>query len=162
MRNKINRLRYKDTKFTLFVKIVMTAVYLWSCFFWAGVTILNFYINTPEYSYLATGFLTGSIFITVGLVLVFLRFHITQFPFIVAGTVIFLKHAGEMIDVAAKSEVVFKPSFELRYVPVLALAGFSFVLTVLSIARIVSERKTAEEEYNNRPAQSILEKRDSK
>lgn len=67
-----------------------------------------------------------------------------------------------MIDVAAKSDVVFKPSFELRYVPVLALAGFSFVLAVLSIARAVSERKTAEEEYNNRPAQSILEKRDSK
>ena len=148
MRNKISRLRYKDTKFTLFVKIVMTAVYLWSCFFWAGVTILNFYINTPEYSYLATGFLTGNIFITIGLVLVFLRFHITQFPFFVTGTV--------------KSDVVFKPSFELRYVPVLALAGFSFVLAVLSIARAVSERKTAEEEYNNRPAQSILEKRDSK
>ncbi|GEM_PF-2890459 len=162
MRNKINRLRYKDTKFTLFAKIVMIAVYLWSCFFWAGVTILNFYINTPEYSYLATGFLTGNIFITIGLVLVFLRFHITQFPFFVTGTVIFLKHAGEMIDVAAKSDVVFKPSFELRYVPVLALAGFSFVLAVLSIARAVSERKTAEEEYNNRPAQSILEKRDSK
>lgn len=159
MPNKINRLRYKDTRFTLFVKIIMTAVYAWSCFFWAGVTILNFYINMPEYSYLATGFLTGSIFMTVGLVLLFLRFHISQFPFIVAGTVIFLKNAGEMIDVAVKSEVVFKPSFELRYVPVIAIAGFSFVLVVMSIARIVAERKSAEEEYNNRPAQSILEKR---
>ena len=72
MLNKINRLRYKDIKFTLFVKIVMASVYAWSCFFWAGVTILNFYINTPEYSYLATGFLTGSIFMTVGVSLAFL------------------------------------------------------------------------------------------
>lgn len=159
MPNKISRLRYKDTKFTLAVKIIMTAVYAWSCFFWAGVTILNFYINTPEYSYLATGFLTGSIFITIGLILTFLRFHIAQFPFIVAGTVVFLKNAGEMIDVAIKSEVVFKPSFELRYLPVIAVAGFSFVLAVMSIARAVSERKTVQEEYNNRPTQSILEKR---
>ncbi len=160
MLKRINNLRYIDNKFTVAVKILLAVIYMWSCFFWSGVTILNFYINTPEYSYLSTGFLSGSILITLGLVLIFLRFYIIQFVFCASGTAVFLKNACEMIDVAAKSEVVFKPSFELRYMPVVALIIFSFVLAVLSAQRLISERQRKENEFNNRPAQSILEKRD--
>ncbi len=162
MLKRLNNLRYKDGKFTLLAKILLTLVYLWSCFFWSGVTILNFYINTPEYSYLSTGFLTGSILITVGMVLIYLRCYISQFALCAAGTAVFLKNACEMIDVAAKSEVVFKPSFELRYMPVIALVILSFVLAIISLQSIISERQRVKNEFNNSPTQSIFEKRDDK
>lgn len=160
MSNRINDLRYRDNKFSVLAKILITVIYLWSCFFWAGVTILNFYINTPEYSYLSTGFLSASIIITLGLVLIYLRFYISQFVFCAAGTAVFLRYACEMIDNAAETKVVFKPSFELRYMPVIALVILSFVLAVLSAQRLISERQRRKAEFNNRPSQSILEKRD--
>lgn len=160
MPNRINNLRYRDNKFTLIAKILITVIYSWSCFLWGGMTILNFYIINPDYSYLSTGFLTAGIIITLGLVLIYLRFYISQFVFCAAGTAVFLKYACEMIDNAVKIKVVFKPSFELRYLPIIALIILSFVLAVLSAQRLISEHQRKKAEFNNRPSQSILEKRD--
>ena len=42
------------------VKLAMTAIFLWSGFFWAGVTVLNFYINDLSNVRLANLFLAGS------------------------------------------------------------------------------------------------------
>lgn len=154
---KIRDLRYHDNKLTVTIKVAAAIIYAWSCFFWGGVTIINFYDIKPEYSYLATGFLAGSIVITVGIIMLFFRLYILQLPVIAAGGVIYLKNAGELIDNAARIHVVFKPSFEVRYLPVIVIIIFSVVLAMLQIWRLISIRAAAKEEYNNRPTGSILD-----
>ncbi len=149
--------RFVDNGFTIVLKVIATIVYLWSCFFWAGVTILNFYINTPEYSHLSTGFLIGTIFITVSLVLMYLRFYIVQLPLCAAGATVYLVNAGEMIDVAQHTAVVFTPSFELRYMPCVAIIIISAALAMLEIWNIISKREKAKNEFYNSPSKSILD-----
>ena len=59
----------KEHKIYLFAKLLMTLIFLWSGFFWSGVTVLNFYINMTFDSHLATLFLIGSILLLVSLIL---------------------------------------------------------------------------------------------
>lgn len=150
-------MRLKDSKGTLALKFAVVAIYIWSCFFWAGVTILNFYINDKEYSYLATGFLVGSLIIAVSIILMFFRLYIIQFPFCAVGTGIFLKNAGEMIDVADKTGVVFEPSFGARYMPCLIIAMISLVFLILQTARLILDRRADKEKFYNSPTKSILD-----
>ena len=60
--------RYSDNKLTIGMKILFSLVYAWSCFFWGGVTVINFYWFMPQEAHLASGFLIGDIFITLGLI----------------------------------------------------------------------------------------------
>ena len=154
---KTLKYRYCDNGFTITLKVIVTLIYVWSCFFWAGVTILNFYINSPESSHLATGFLVGSLLMTASLVLMYLRFYILQLPFFFLCAAVYLVHAGEMIDVAHGTSVVFTPTFELRYMPVVAIIIISAALAMLEIWHIVSIRSSEKEKFNNSPSKSILD-----
>lgn len=150
-------IRFKETKATLTLKILTSVVFLWSCFFWSGVTILNFYIIMPEYSYIATNFLIGTILITVSVIIMYFRCYILQFPVCAVGSWIYLSAAGELIDTAAKTDTVFKPSFELRYLPEIAIILFSLSLAMIHAFSVYTERAQERERYNNSPAKSILD-----
>ncbi len=144
----MNKLRYDDWAFTIILKIVATAAFLWSGFFWSGVTIINFYsFNTSE-SYRATGFLVASILILISLVLMFLRMYIIQFPICVVGSVIYLIQAGQLID---KIE-----SYTMRYIPEIAILIVSIILFTLHLARVISRTLDEKEKLNTSPAESII------
>ena len=147
--------RYSDNKLTIGMKILFSLVYAWSCFFWGGVTVINFYWFMPQEAHLASGFLIGDIFITLGLIACWLRCYILQFPLNVIGGSIYLVNAGEMIDNSAKT--VSTPAFELRYMPVAIILILSLCLLVLQLISFFAKRSQAKEEYNNRPSGSILD-----
>lgn len=137
----------------------MTAIFAWSGLFWSGVTILQFFINNTTYKYLAASFLAGSVILLAGLILAWARFYILQAVACVIGLIVYLNPAREMIDHAAETGVIFKPTFEQRYLPMVGFAILSLVLFVIRVWTAVSARIERQEEYNNRPAESILEKR---
>lgn len=143
----------------LIAKSAMTVLFLWSGFFWSGVSIFTFYMLIPQYSYRATGFLIGSLLLLAALVLCYARLYILQLPFAVAGLIPFLKMAGELIDeFVAHPELTYRPpSYELRYMPIVAFAIISAGLAMFKIWRLVSKRIDEKNEYNNRPSQSILD-----
>ena len=78
----------------IIIKCLMTAVFLWSGFFWSGVTILQIFINSTEQ----------------------------------------------------------------RYLPMIAFAIFSLALLLIRILGIISEKAKREEEFNNRPTESIFDR----
>lgn len=150
--------RPEDKPIHIVLKVAMTVIFLWSGFFWSGVTVLQFFINNQEHRNLAIEFFTASVILFFGLLLSWLRLYIVQFIPSIIGFIAFLNPAREMIDHAAETGVIFKPSFELRYLPVIGFAILSLVLLILRVGSIVSEKSRVTEEYNNRPSESILDK----
>ncbi|MCD7772225.1 MAG: hypothetical protein LUH23_09105 [Oscillospiraceae bacterium] len=144
----MNKIRYDDWALTIFLKIVATVAFLWSGFFWSGVTILNFYMFNTDESYRATGFLVASIFLLISLVLMFLRMYIIQFPFCVVGSVVYLIQAGELIDAIE--------SYTMRYIPEIAILIVSLILFILHMARVISRSMGEKETFNTSPAESII------
>ncbi|MCD8106671.1 MAG: hypothetical protein LUE20_01745 [Oscillospiraceae bacterium] len=144
----MNKIRYDDWAFTIFLKVVATAAFLWSGFFWSGVTILNFYMFNTDESYRATGFLVASIILLVSLILMFLRMYIIQFPLCVVGSIIYLVQAGQLIDVIE--------SYTIRYIPELLLFIVSLILFILHMARVISKSLGEKETFNTSPAESII------
>ena len=149
--------RYRDNPFTIVLKVIQTLVFAWSCFFWGGVTILNFYINDTENSHLADGFLIGTMLIAVSVILCYMRAYLVQLPFCAVGIVVYLVNAGEMIDVADVTQVVFTPSFELRYMPSVAVIIISCALCMLQIWSLIAKREAKKNEFNNSPTKSIFD-----
>ncbi len=144
----MNKLRYDDWAFTIILKIVAVAAFLWSGFFWSGVTILNFYMFNTDESYRATGFLVASIFLIISIVLMFLRMYIIQFPFCVVGSVVYLIQAGELIDAIE--------SYTIRYIPEIAILIVSLILFMLHLARVISRSMGEREKLDTAPAESII------
>ena len=151
--------RPNDKKIHTAVKVIMTALFLWSGLFWSGVAILQFFINDTSNAHLASKFLLGDAILLLGLVLVWLRIYILQFLPCLVGMIIYLAPAREMIDHAANTGVIFKPTFEQRYLPIIGFAILSLVLFILRVYEVVSAKIEKQEEFNNRPAESVLEKR---
>lgn len=152
--------RPTDKPIHIVAKSAMTAVYLWSGFFWSGVAILNFWLNDPSDSHLSVGFLAGSLILLVSLILCWLRLYILQIIPCIAGLAVYLKPAREMMDRAARlTEVTFKPTFEQRYMPIIGFALLSLALFIARIWQIFSARAEKKREFNDLPAESILEKR---
>ncbi|MBQ8622835.1 MAG: hypothetical protein IJ424_00420 [Oscillospiraceae bacterium] len=151
--------REKEPFLILLAKSAMTILFLWSGFFWSGVSIINFYGYSPEYSYRATGFLAGSLLMLTALILCYARLYIIQLPFTVAGLIPFLKMAGELIDeVVEHPELTYRPpSYELRYMPMIAFAVLSVALAMEAVWKMISKRMEAKNEFNNRPSKSILD-----
>lgn len=142
----------------IIIKCLMTAVFLWSGFFWSGVTILQFFINNTEHRNLAIEFSVSSALLLICLILCWLRFYILQFIPGMIGFIAFLNPVKEMMDHVADTGVIFKPTFEQRYLPMIAFAIFSLALLLIRILGIISEKAKREEEYNNRPTESIFDK----
>lgn len=150
--------RPADAGVQTFAKIVMTLIFLWSGFFWSGVTIYNYYRLNPEYSYLSTEFLIGSSVILAGLILCWLRLYILQLPVTAVGFIVFLAPVREMIEHVKGTGVYFSPTFEVRYLPIIGLMILSAALFIGRIWQVFSKRSAEREEYNNRPSESILDK----
>ncbi len=151
-------IRPADGKFQTAVKVIMSLVFAWSGFFWSGVTALQFFINNTSHKNLAVGFFTASLVLLLGLVLCWARLYILQVIPSIVGIIMFLSPAREMIDHAADTGVIFKPSFEVRYLPVIAFGILSLVLFAVRVYGIISARNERREEFNNLPSESVLEK----
>lgn len=147
----------KEPLIVLIAKSAMLILYLWSGFFWSGVTIINFYINDPEYSYISTWMLIGSILLMLSLVFSFKRRYILSLPFMAVGTFVFLNPVSDMIDIATQTGVEFTPSFELRYIPIVAFSIISLALSMYGIWKKESKKIEERNKFYNSPTKSILD-----
>lgn len=138
-------------------KLLSTAVYLWSGFFWAGITIYNFYFLNKNETHLATMLLIGTLCLLVSLILTWKRVYIVQLPFALVGTVLFCVVASEMMAVAEATAVTFPVSFGYRYLPALGFGAIALAFFAVKLYKIIEKKKKAEDAFNNSPAKSILE-----
>ncbi len=154
---KQTNLNDKEPIIMLVAKSAMLILFAWSGFFWSGVTIINFYAFDPANSHLATEFLLGSLLFLLSLILCYFRKYILQFGFCAAGLIPYLMAVNEMMDVAEKTGVVFKPSFELRYLPIFIFAFISLIFAMMKIWQNTLKRIEVRNEFDNRPTKSILD-----
>ncbi len=138
-------------------KVINTLVYLWSGFFWGGVTVYNFYFLTKSETHLATMLLIGSVCLLLSLILTFARKYILQMPLGVAGAVLYCIVAAEMMAVAEKTSVVFTVAFEYRYLPAMIFGALSLALFGVKLADIIMIKKKQKDDFNNQPSKSILD-----
>lgn len=150
--------RQNDNAAAIIAKVLMSAVYLWSGFFWSGVTVYNFAVLNTEYSYLAKEFVVGSALLLAALLLCWFRLYIIQFAPAVAGIIVFLIPAREMIQHVEGTGVYFKPSFEARYLPIIVFGVLSAALLIGRIWNIFSTHAEARERFNDQPTESVLDK----
>ena len=150
--------RPSDNAATIIAKILMTAIYLWSGFFWSGVTVYNFLVLNTEYSYLAGGFIAGSALLFASLLLCWFRLYIVQLFPAIAGIIVFISPAREMIGHVSGSGVYFTPSFEARYLPVVLFGILSAALVIGRVWQIFAKRAEERSRFNDLPSESILEK----
>ncbi|MCC8196868.1 MAG: hypothetical protein LIO49_08780 [Ruminococcus sp.] len=141
------RKRY-DTAFAIALKVLATLAFLWSGLFWSGVSIINFYKFNPTESYRATAFLIASILLLISLVLMYLKYYFSQFPFAVVGSIIYLVQAGQLIDAIE--------SYTMRYIPEIAFLIVSIILFMLHAAKVISKNLAEKEKINTAPAESII------
>lgn len=141
----------------LAAKIAMTLTFLWSGFFFSIIPVLT-YINNEEFSHISYRLIAAFPFLLLGLILCWLKLYIPQFPLCAVGLIIFINPAIELIDLASKKGIIFKPSFELRYMPIIAFGLISLVLFMVKFRQILVERNRRRNEYDNRPTESVLEK----
>lgn len=150
--------RPEDIKIYIAVKAAMTLVFLWSGVFWSGITALNFFINTPEYKKTGAWLLLGSGVILCGLILCWLRLYALQFIFCAAGFAVYIVPVKEMFDHVEGTGAYFKPSFELRYLPMIAVLILSAALFIIRIWLFFARRSEKKNEFYNSPSESILDK----
>ncbi len=153
--------RIPDKNIQIIAKVVMTALFIWSGLFWSGVSIIYFGGFKPEYSYLAAKFAIGCALILVSLILCWLRFYMIQALPCAIGLAVYLSPVSEMITHVNENNTVdsFRPmTFEVRYLPMVGLAVLAAALFIGRLGQIILTRREKSEEYNNRPAESVLEK----
>lgn len=154
--------RPADKHIHTFVKIIMSAIWLWSGFFWCGITALYFLLERTEAadsSAIAIKMLCGSAILLVSLILCWLRLYIIQIVPAVVGLIVFLIPVREMMNHVAASGAVFTPGFEVRYLPTAAFGILSLCLLIVRLWDIHAAKAALIEEYNSSPAASILDKR---
>lgn len=144
------------------VKVIMSAIWLWSGFFWCGITMLFFLMersDAADSSSIALKMFAGSAVLLIALILCWLRLYIIQTVPTVAGLILYLIPVREMMNHVANSGVVFKPSFEIRYLPTVAFAVLALCLLIVRLWGMHSERAEKREKFNSSPSESILDKR---
>lgn len=150
--------RPADSTVHIIIKWLMTAVFAWSGFLWSGITILQFLINNQEHRNLSVEFLIGSLILLLCLTLNWLRFYILQIIPGVIGLIVYLNPAKEMIDHASNTGGIFKPTFEQRYLPITVFGILALVLFVMRVLSLINAKMKRDEQFNNLPSESILDK----
>lgn len=154
--------RPNDKPIHTFVKVTMTAIWLWSGFFWCGITMLYFLLERADAAdsrSIALKLFWGSVILLLALILSWLRLYIIQIVPAAVGLIVFLNPVREMMEHVANSGVVFKPGFEVRYLPTVAFGILSLCLLIARLWGIHTAKAARLEEYNSSPAASILDKR---
>jgi glucan phosphoethanolaminetransferase (alkaline phosphatase superfamily) len=149
-------------------KLLMVAAFLWSGFFYGGVTIVGAMTSVAEFipKRIAVIMIIADVVIAVGLVLAFLGKNKIQALFCIPGSAAFF-YAGlkVVLDIQERMENVYVDSdlenmdktYMLYYFPILAITLFSAIILVIAIVRLIKQKRRQKVERDNAPVASIVE-----
>ena len=154
----------------LIIKIIMLASFLYSGFFYGGVTVVGVYtgaMTVTEKGALTLGsanaMLIGILLMLAGLILAFFKRHIISFIASISGTLIYLYVAYERVikfaaqRVSASGDLNPQTKYMLWYYPIAAFAAGSLALLTVSIVIGVNKKRKARKMRDNAPVKSIIE-----
>ena len=163
------KLLKKEPVFCLVIKILAVGVYLYSCFFYGGVTvigILNDYVdNVPDkYAYYM---LIGIIILLVSLLLMFFKKYISSFVLNIIGTILYMKTAVFLVERVRKllddnyitdADILkLDKTYIYRHYPEFAFLAAGAVLLMINIVRRYLKYRKIKAERDNAPVKSIVD-----
>lgn len=168
LRRKAKRSGMGDPIICIILKILMVIPFGYSGFFYGGVLVAGVfggYIEPHPPEWVGWCALAGVILIGAGILIAFFRKYIISFIVICAGTGVFLKAAGYMIDKIQyrlenyKVDEAFEnmdKQYMTYYYPIAAVAGISLILMIISLIRRYIRRKRIRYEKDTAPVDSIV------
>lgn len=160
----------KEPLTLLIIKIIMLASFLYSGFFYGGVTVVGVYtgaMTVTEKGALTLGsanaMLIGILLMLAGLILAFFKRYIISFIASISGTLIYLYVAYERVikfaaqRVSASGDLNPQTKYMLWYYPIAAFAAGSVALLTVSIVIGVNKKRKARKMRDNAPVKSIIE-----
>lgn len=157
----------------LALKMIMTAAFLWSGFFFGGVLtvgVLNGYVyidtDTLAPHWVAYFTLAGSVIIFAGIVLSFLKKYLISFALTLTGNVLFMRAVGYIIRILKENleKRAIDPSlngmdrtYMIRYYPILITLVMSAVMLIIWIVQTAKRRRREKSERDNAPVASIVD-----
>lgn len=159
----------KESKFLIIWKILMTAPFFYSVFFYGGVTVSGIFLKymqpTPPQK-IAWEMIIGGSIILLGIVFTFLKKYILSFILILSGNISFLVGCDYIVSTIKKNlenkavdsaYLNMDKLYMQHYYPVLITLGISFILLILYIIRVIKKKKIIQEEKDNAPVKSIID-----
>ncbi|MBR1751501.1 MAG: hypothetical protein IJ740_11600 [Ruminococcus sp.] len=163
------RLLKKEPIFCLILKLLSALVYMYSCFFYGGVTIIGILsgqVNDVEHKY-AFFMLSGVVLALAALILLFFKKYIISFVINIIATVLYMKTAVFLVETVKKrlednyitdAELLdLDKTYMLRYYPELAFLALGFVLLVINLIRRYLKYRKLRSERDNAPVKSIID-----
>ena len=163
------KLLKKEPIVCLILKILAVGVYLYSCFFYGGVTvigILSGYVNNTGSKY-AYYMLAGVILLLASLLLMFFKKYIASFALNIIGTILYMKTAVFLVEKVRKlldENYVTDPSvlsldktYMKRYYPEYAFLALGGILLAISLVRRFLRYRRKKQIMDNAPVKSIVD-----
>jgi glucan phosphoethanolaminetransferase (alkaline phosphatase superfamily) len=153
-------------------KLLMSAAFLWSGFFWGGVLSVGtlnktIYISseTTMPKWVAYFTLVGVALAFVGIILSFMKKYILSFVLIGAGNIFYfrgvmhmmkiLKNIMETQYIESSLENIYK-EYMLRHYFFILTAVIAFILLIIWTIQTIKRRRKAKRERDNAPVESIV------
>ena len=163
------KLLKKEPIVCLVLKILAVGVYLYSCFFYGGVTVIGIfggYIEDIEKKY-AVFMLIGVILLLAALILMFFKKYIVSFALNAVGTILYMKTAVFLVETIRKrleenyitdSDILhLDKTYIYRHYPELAFLGLGLVLLLIDLVRRYLKYRKIKAERDNAPVKSIID-----
>lgn len=163
------KLMKKEPIVCLVLKLLAAAVYLYSCLYYGGITvigILNGYVNNVENKY-AYFMLAGIVILLASLLLMFFKKYIVSAVLNAAGTILYMKTAVFLVEKVRKllednyvtdADVkVLDKTYMLRHYPELAFLALGLILLLINIIRRYLKYRRIKAIRDNAPVKSIID-----
>ncbi len=164
------RFMNKEPLLFMLIKLIMLASFVYSGFFYGGVTVVGVYtgaMTVTEKGALtlssANVMLIGILLMLIGLVLVFLKRYIVSFILSISGVLLFLYVAYERVikfaagRVSASGDLNPQTKYMLWYYPIAVFAAGAFAFLIIKIVMTVMKNKRIRKIKDNAPTKSIID-----
>jgi hypothetical protein len=168
MRRKARREKKRGGKAVfMLLKIIMLAAFLYSGFFYGGVTIVGAMTGAAELIPKSTAWvmIAADVIMAVGLILAFVGKDRVQALFNVTGSAMFLYKGIKIVcDIQERMDKVYvdddladmDKSYMLYYYPIAVITVLSLIIAVAAVIRAVKRKRREKIERDNAPVESIV------
>ena len=163
------RLLKKEPVFCLVLKLIAVGAYIYSCFYFGGVTIIGIFteqMHEVPKKY-AVYMLIGVVLLLAALLLMFFKKYIVSFVLNVIGTILYMKSAVFIVETVRRmlnDNYISDASLQnldkvymRRHYPELAFLGLGLVLLLINLGRRYLKYRRIKAERDNAPVKSIIE-----
>lgn len=163
------RLLKKEPIYCLLLKLIAVGVYIYSCFYYGGVTIIGIFtgqVHEVPKKY-AVYMLIGVVLLLAALLLMFFKKYIVSFVLNAAGTILYMKTSVFLVETVRRmlnDNYISDPDIQnldkiyvRRHYPEIAFLALGLVLLLISIIRRYLRYRKLRNERDNAPVKSIID-----